>query len=136
MSFFEKLRERLEDVPAKTKLLKSLGLSISYTGLRYFLQGHRKEPSQSFMDKMCNAMEYDYIQIPIKRDEESQKKLQSLNDQFMGDLDSYLEQFNEKSPRRYKKNHGDISASQSISTFEVEKDLLDPDKQLDISDLF
>jgi hypothetical protein len=54
----------------------------------------------------------------------------------MGDLDSYLEQFNEKSPRRYKKNHGDISASQSISTFEVEKDLLDPDKQLDISDLF
>ncbi len=136
-NFFEKIKELFDKVPAKSKFLADIGFNHSYTGFRYFLQGHTERPSPKFMEKLSEEMGYSYIQIPIKSDPEHQEIISNLNDTFVEDLKIYLEKYEGDSKRTITRvRNGAGSVSTSIATFEVDQDLLDPDKQLDVSDLF
>ncbi len=134
-NFFKDLKSLFEDIPTKTNFLKDLNFSNSYIGFRYFLQGHQDEPSPKFMKKMSDELGYDYVQIPIKRGEESQLILNKIETDFKEDLKLYLKKYEGDTTNPNSKKRK-ASVSEVISTFQIEKDILDPSKQLDVSDLF
>ncbi len=135
--FLRKMKELFEDIPAKTKFLKDVGFNHSYIGFRYFLQGRNEAPSPRFMANLSEELDYDYITIPVKRDEDHRKITDTFYNEFTSDLEVYLERYEGDTVRTYTKNReGEGSVSKVIAAFEVEKDLLDPTKQLDVSDLF
>ena len=136
-NFFSNIKELLDEIPAKTKFLKDLDLNNSYTGFRYFMQGKKQEPSVKFMKKLCDETGYEYILLPVKPTEEHQIMKEKLQTEFRADLKDYLKKYEGDSARTYTKNFGtESSISNAVVAFENEEDLLDPDKQLDVSELF
>ncbi len=135
-SFFAGLKSLFEDIPAKTKFLTDLDFSNSYIGFRYFLQGHKEEPSPKFMKKLSEDLGYDYISIPIKRTAEHQAIRTKIEAEFTTDLEKLLTKYAGDTSRTYTKNKKEPSVSEVITAFQIEKDLLDTSKQLDVSDLF
>ncbi len=135
-NFFKKLKDTFEDIPSKAKFLDDMDFGNSYIGFRYFLQGRKDKPSDKFMEKICDEMDYNYIRIPVKRGEEN-KLLDQVHDEFNNDLKEYLKKYEGDSPRTYTKNRSGVSSvSAAVAAFEVEQDILDPNKKLDVSDLF
>lgn len=132
--FFEGLKSLFEAVPSKTQFLKDIGFNNSYIGFRYFLQGHNDEPSVKFMKKMCNELGYEYILLPISPEKEHQEIKNKLQSEFSEDLKKYLKQYEGSPKRTFTKR--DDSVSLAVAAFDVEKELLDPKKQIDVSDLF
>ncbi len=136
MAFLKKLKDIFNKIPSKTKFLDDIGFSNSYIGFRYFLQGRNEKPSAKFMEKICSELDYDYIRVPIKLDEQNEF-LDKLHDKFIEDLETYLEKYNDTPIRTYTKNKTGVSSvSAAVAAFEIEKEILDPDKKLDVSDLF
>ncbi len=135
-SFFKKLRDIFDGIPSKTKFLEDLGFNGSYIGFRYFLQERNDTPSDKFMDKMCDDMGYDYIKVPIKRGQDP-NIVDVLYDDFADDLDDHLAKYAGQTQRTYTKNKsGESSVSAAVAAFETEQELLDPDKRIDVSELF
>jgi hypothetical protein len=135
--FFKKLKETLEEIPTKTRFLKDLGLNNSYTGFRYFMQDRKEEPSTKFMELLCEKVGYEYVLMPVKNIEEHQKIKEKLHSEFQSDLDEYLKKYEGDQARLYTKNFGqESSISKAVAAFESEEELLDPDKQIDVSELF
>ncbi len=135
--FFDGVKELFDKIPTKTKFLKDLGFNHSYIGFRYFVQGHTQEPSPNFMSKLSEELGYEYIRVPIKADGSHQEVIEGLQSEYHNDLEVYLEKYEKDNSRVYTKDrNGEGSVSKVIAAFEMEKDLLDPDKQLDVSDLF
>ncbi len=135
--FFNKLKGMFDSVPSTTKFLEDLGFNNSYIGFRYFSQGHKEEPSPKFMEKLCDELEYDYVRVPVKPGSENEQLIQDLQDEFTNDLETYLKKYDGTPTRTYTKNKTGVSSvSAAVAAFEVEQELLDPDKKLDVSDLF
>ncbi len=135
-NFFKNMKDLFTDIPSKAKFLEDLGLGNSFVGFRYFLQGRNEEPSEKFMKKLCDELEYDYIQVPAKRGE-SNELLDDLTDQFNQDLKQYLEKYEgdpTRSPNKPKTDKSTVSAA--VAAFEIEKELLEPKERIDVSDLF
>ncbi len=131
------MKDLFDTIPATSKFLEDLGFGSSYTGFRYFSQGHKDEPSEKFMELICDEMEYDYIKIPIKPGSTQDGLIQELEDEFIEDLKKHLEKYKNMPIRTHVKNKtGSSSVSAAVAAFENEADLLDPDKQLDVSELF
>ncbi len=135
-NFFDKMKKILEDIPSKAKLLEDLGFNNSYVGFRSFLQGKKEQPSNAFMEKICDELDYDYIQVPVKRDED-EDFIARLQDEFHRDLEKHLKKYEGDSVRTHTKNGAGISSvSAAVAAFEIEDELLDPEKKIDVSDLF
>ncbi len=135
--FFEGLKDLFEDIPAKTRFLKDLDFNSSYTGFRYFLQGHTKEPSEKFMEKICSELEYDYVRIPIKPGSDQDEIVAKLQSEFTTDVQKYLEKYEGDEARVYSNNrNGAGSVSEVVAAFEVDKDLLESDVRIDATGLF
>jgi hypothetical protein len=136
MSFFSKLKEVFEKIPIKTRFLNDLGFNNSYSGFRYFMQDRKSKPSQKLMEKLCDRMNYDYVTIPVKRDPESQAKLQELEDQYFKDLEDYLKEYENDETRVYVKNYGkESTVASAIEAFSKEETFNEQEK-IDVSDLF
>ncbi len=137
--FFKKLKETFEKIPIKSKFLKDLDLLKNQTGFRYFMQGHHDEPNKNFMGTLCKELDYDYVMVPIKHSEDHYKIRDQLCSDFQSDLEVYVEKYDVDEPRSGSGsgNTPQISAiTEAAIAFEVEQDMLDPSKQLDVSDLF
>ncbi len=137
--FFGKLKELFDKIPTKTKFLNDLGFNHSYIGFRYFLQGRIQEPSPKFMDKLSEELGYQYVRVPIKIDGSHREIIEGLQSEYQRDLEDYLKiYYKDKGEGKVyvKDRDGGGSVSEVIAAFEVQKDLLDPDKQVDVSDLF
>jgi len=135
-SFFKKIKDIFDDIPSKTKFLEDLQFNGSYIGFRYFLQERNDTPSDKFMDKLCDEMNYDYIKVPIKRGQDPNIVNRLYND-FTDDLQDYVEPYSSRPTRTFAKSKpGTSTVSNAVAAFETERDLLDPDKILDVNDLF
>jgi len=137
-NFFKNLKDIFESIPTKTRFLKDLGLNNSYTGFRYFMQDRKPEPSSKFMQSLCKEVGYEYILLPVNNSEEHQKIKQTLREDFEKDLKEYLKKYEGDTARLYAKNFGqESSISNAVEAFKEEEDLLlDPNKKIDVSDLF
>ena len=136
MTFFERLKKTFKEIPIKTRFLKDLGFNNSYSGFRYFMQDRKETPSPKFMKKLCENLEYEYIMIPVKKTEESEKHLQVLENLFFDDLDTYLKTYEGDVARVYVKDFGNESiiadAAEAFSTTSV----FDEEFDIDASTLF
>lgn len=136
MDFLNRLKEAFEAIPIKTKFLKDLGLNNSYSGFRYFMQDRKDAPSNKLMEKLCDEMDYDYVLVPVKRDEDIQKLKEKIEDQFFEDLDKYLDRYSGDTARTYLKDYGhESSLATALEAFTLEEEVDSKDK-IDISDLF
>jgi hypothetical protein len=137
-NFFKNLKEIFEEIPAKTRFLKDLGLNNSYTGFRYFMQNRKEEPSTKFMNLLCQELGYKYTLLPIKDTEEHNEIKNKLHAEFETDLKEHLKKYEKDPSRLYAKNYGqESSVSSAIEAFREEEEiLLDPSKKIDVSDLF
>lgn len=135
-TFFPKLKVIFDQIPIKARFLKDLGFNISYSGFRYFMQGRKPTPSKKLLENMCANMEYEYITIPVKLDEDQQAIKQALEDKFFGDLDLYLKKYENDPSRIYSKEFGkESSVANAIAAFSTE-DVFDPNEKVDYSDIF
>ncbi len=135
--FLDKLKDLFEKIPSKTNFLRDLGFGGSYTGFRYFLQERSSSPSEKFMTKLSDELGYEYVYIPIK--EEHQELIDTIHNDFVNDLEVYVEKYEGDTTRVYTKNQESSSLSAVVEAFELaklEKDIMDPNKQIDISGLF
>ncbi len=136
-NFFRGLKDLFDRIPSKTKFLTDIGFNNSYIGFRYFLQGRNDKPSTKFMEQLCEEVGYDYIRVPVKPGTDQEEIRDKLYEEFTSDLEEYLKKYEGDPARTYTKNKaGESSVSAAVAAFEVEQDLLDPNKQLDVSDLF
>ncbi len=136
-NFFKNIKAVFDKIPVKSKFLKDLNLLKNQTGFRYFMQGHHEEPNKKFMAILCQELGYDYTIVPIKRDEEHRTLRDKLCQDFSDDLNVFVQRYSKDEPR----SGGNQDQNRSILdeatiAFETEKELLDPSKQLDVSDLF
>jgi hypothetical protein len=136
--FFNKLRELFKKIPSKAKFLKDLGFKNSYIGFRYFLQGHKDQPSDSLMEKISDRLGYEYVYIPIKNTKKNQLMLDNMLSEFYDDLELYLKNYEEGNEDKIPQNNTENpSIDKELSVFEMEqpKDKKTIDN-LDIEDLF
>ena len=135
-TFFTKLKIVFEKIPIKARFLKDLGFNISYSGFRYFMQGRKPTPSKKLMENICDNIGYELVVIPVKIDEESQKLKDKLEEEFFVDLDEYLKKYENDPSRVYSKDFGgESSVAKALEAFSDEVDF-DPNKKIDISDIF
>ncbi len=135
-TFLEKLKESFEKIPTKTRFLKDLGLGNCYTGFTYFVQGRKDTPAPKLMKLLTEEIDYDYVLVPVKRNEAHSKLKEQLETDFINDVDAYLKKYENDEGRFYLKNYGGESVTASAIKAFDEDDILDPSKKIDVSDLF
>jgi len=136
MNFFQKLKDTFEKIPIKTKFLKDLGFNNSYSGFRYFMQDRKETPSRKLMEKLCENMDYDYVVLPVKRDENTRALQEKIEETFFNDLNEYLKAYEGDQARVYVKNYGtESSVATAAEAFETDEHF-DPNQRIDVSDLF
>ncbi len=134
--FFERVKSLFEKIPSKPKFLKDLGFSNSYIGFRYFLQGHRSKPSSQFMEKLSSEIGYEYVQIPIKKNEDGDNIIKELTTSFEADLKNHLKKYKGDTPPRSTKSKEKLdTVDEVIASFET-KDVANPKATIDVSELF
>jgi hypothetical protein len=135
-SFLTELREVFKKIPTKTRFLKELGLGNCYTGFTYFIQERKDKPAPKLMKLLTEKIDYEYVLLPVKNTEEHKQLRKKLEDDFIVDVEQYLEKFKNDKGRTYLKDFGDESASaKALKAFE-EDDSLDDSEKINIEDLF
>lgn len=116
--FYARLKTIFEDIPNKTKFLKDLGLNSSYSGFRYFMHGRRSEPTANLLSTISNELGYEYVQIPIRRNDDGAKLKEKLRDEFLTDLKSYSTKYEGDKARVYTQDFQGVSSWEAASVIQ------------------
>lgn len=139
---YTRLRNTLLKIPNVSRYLKDLGLPAHFVGLRYFLRGKFQKPSKTAMNAILDSVDYEIIEIPVKKDnEELKQELSKISEDFFEDLEKNIEKYKNDKKKYYmsslnKTNSVEKNLKNLDTTKPVEVDGVPIDIGIEIDDLF
>ena len=136
-TFFTRLKESINSIPIKSKFIKDMNLFNNHTGLRYFIQGKRKKPSETSINAICETLGYEYVVIPVKKDSDEYKiYIEKMQNDFFKSLNDFNKKYAKDKSRTYTKKYGEESTvANALDSFN-DIDELSEDFKIDIDDIF